>query len=115
MTTTALTQPSATEHVTGIPVLGPSQLAWRRFRKHKAALLALGGIVLLLFYIWFGGMLFARGVCAPTGKYVMAEAFANCNDTAVKLQPPSRAHPFGTDSIGRDILARTIFGGQISL
>jgi len=115
MTTTAITQPSVTEGVTGIPVLGPWQLTWRRFRKHKAALVALGGIVLLLLYIWFGGMLFARGLCVPTGKYVKAEAYANCNDTAIKLQPPSRAHPFGTDSIGRDILARTIYGGQISL
>jgi len=115
MATTALAPSSAQEGVTGIPVLGPWQLAWRRFRKHRAALVALGGIILVLLYIWFGGTLFARGVCAPTGKYVMAEAFANCNDTAVKLQPPSRAHPFGTDSIGRDILARTIYGGQISL
>ena len=28
---------------------------------------------------------------------------------------PSSAHPFGTDTVGRDILARTIYGGQISL
>ena len=34
---------------------------------------------------------------------------------SIKLQPPSRAHFFGTDTIGRDILARTIYGGQISL
>ena len=115
MATTALAPSSAQENVTGIPVLGPWQLAWRRFRKHTAALMALGGITLVLLYIWFGGMLFARGMCAPTGKYVTAEAYANCNDTSIKLQPPSRAHPFGTDSIGRDILARTIYGGQISL
>jgi peptide/nickel transport system permease protein len=115
MATTALAPSSAQENVTGIPVLGPWQMAWRRFRKHTAALMALGGIILVLLYIWFGGMLFARGMCAPTGKYVTAEAYANCNDTSIKLQPPSRAHPFGTDSIGRDILARTIYGGQISL
>ncbi len=30
-------------------------------------------------------------------------------------KPPSAAHPFGTDTVGRDILARTIYGGQISL
>jgi peptide/nickel transport system permease protein len=69
----------------------------------------------MLAFIWLGGLIFARGVCEPTGKYVTAEAFANCNDTSVKLQPPSRAHPFGTDTIGRDILARSIYGGQISL
>ena len=31
------------------------------------------------------------------------------------MQPPSPEHPFGTDTVGRDILARTIYGGQISL
>jgi peptide/nickel transport system permease protein len=54
-------------------------------------------------------------MCEPIGKYVTGERFANCNNISIKLQPPSRAHPFGTDTIGRDILARTIYGGQISL
>src|SRR5262245_7310583 len=115
MATTALTQSAAREGVTGTAVLGPWQLAWRRFRRHRAALVALGGIILVLLYIWFGGLFLARGMCEPTGQFVQGEAFANCNDTSIKLQPPSTAHPFGTDTIGRDILARTIYGGQISL
>ncbi|HVS31353.1 MAG TPA: ABC transporter permease, partial [Thermoanaerobaculia bacterium] len=32
-----------------------------------------------------------------------------------RLQPPSDAHPFGTDQFGRDVLSRTIYGGRISL
>ena len=32
-----------------------------------------------------------------------------------RLQPPGAAHWFGTDNLGRDIYARTIFGAQISL
>jgi peptide/nickel transport system permease protein len=32
-----------------------------------------------------------------------------------RLQPPSEAHPFGTDSLGRDILSRVIYGARISL
>ncbi len=32
-----------------------------------------------------------------------------------KLLPPSWAHPFGTDHFGRDVLARTVHGAQISL
>ena len=114
MTTTTLS-PSTSPEARGTVVLGPWQLAWRRFRKHTAALVASGGTILILLYIWFGGFVFARGVCGPTGQFVTGEAFANCNDTAIKLQPPSREHPFGTDTIGRDILARTIYGGQISL
>jgi peptide/nickel transport system permease protein len=33
----------------------------------------------------------------------------------VKLQPPSFAHPFGTDNFGRDILSRIIWGARIDL
>lgn len=32
-----------------------------------------------------------------------------------KLRPPSLAHPFGTDELGRDLLSRIMFGGQASL
>src|ERR1700704_6307303 len=32
-----------------------------------------------------------------------------------RLHPPSPAHLFGTDALGRDILSRVIFGGRISL
>jgi peptide/nickel transport system permease protein len=114
MTTTTLSG-SSVQEVTRNQTLNPWQLAWRRFRNHKAALVALGGIILMLAYIWLGGLIFSRGLCGPTGEYITAEAFANCNDTAKKLQSPSLEHPFGTDTIGRDILARTIYGGQISL
>jgi peptide/nickel transport system permease protein len=32
-----------------------------------------------------------------------------------RLKPPGRAHPLGTDQLGRDILSRLLFGAQISL
>lgn len=84
------------------PPLSLGQMAWRRFRRHK---LALAGTLLL-------GLLF---VYAFGGALVYSEAFANHTDTGIRLQAPSAAHPFGTDTTGRDILARTIYGGQISL
>lgn len=34
---------------------------------------------------------------------------------AIRLLGPSRAHPFGTDDLGRDTLARVIHGAQVSL
>jgi peptide/nickel transport system permease protein len=49
------------------------------------------------------------------GALFLSEADANRTDLSLKLQPPSRAHPFGTDLTGRDVLARTIYGGQISI
>jgi peptide/nickel transport system permease protein len=36
-------------------------------------------------------------------------------DIKARLQPPSLAHPFGTDNLGRDMLSRVIYGGQIDL
>src|SRR3970282_2219399 len=114
MTTVALPQSPPREEAAETVVLRPGQLAWRRFRKHRMAMVALGGLCLLMLYLSLGG-LFMRGLCAPINTYVTGEAYANCNDTGLKLQAPSRAHPFGTDTIGRDILARTIYGGEISL
>jgi peptide/nickel transport system permease protein len=84
------------------PPLSLRQLPWRRFRRHKMALFGSITIVLLFVYA-FGGALF------------LTEDYANFTDTSIRLQPPSREHPFGTDTVGRDILARSIYGGQISL
>lgn len=84
------------------PPLTLRQLTWRRFRRHKMALFGVVMIILLVLYA-FGGAFF------------VSEEYANYNDTTRILEPPSSEHPFGTDTIGRDILARTIYGGQISL
>ncbi len=71
-------------------------------------------LVVLFLYITIGGF-FSRGYCTPIRQDVSGEAWANCNDTSLRLQPPSEEHIFGTDVIGRDIFARTIYGGQISV
>jgi peptide/nickel transport system permease protein len=36
-------------------------------------------------------------------------------DFSARLKAPSLAHPFGTDDLGQDILARMLYGGRISL
>ena len=84
------------------PQFSLGQLVWRRFRRHKMAMF--GAVVMVL-------------LCAYTiiGVLVFPESYANFNDTSLRLSPPSVEHPFGTDSIGRDVMARSIYGGQISL
>ena len=101
------------EAVTITP-LSPTTLAVRRFRKHRMAIAGLWILLLLILYVSLTGM-WLNGYCAPLRQDVSGEAWANCNDTSLKLQPPSADHPFGTDVIGRDILARTVYGGQISI
>jgi peptide/nickel transport system permease protein len=84
------------------PPLSFRTLVWRRFRRHK---MAMAGAVMLVMLVLY----------AVAGAFVFSESYANYTDTKLRLQPPSAEHPFGTDTIGRDILARTIYGGQISL
>ncbi len=96
------------------PMLSPTALAVRRFRKHTMAMVGLGILLLLILYVSFSGMVL-NGYCPPLKQDLRGEAWANCNDTGSKLLPPSLEHPFGTDVIGRDILARTVYGGQISV
>ncbi|MCX4966537.1 ABC transporter permease [Streptomyces sp. NBC_00654] len=36
-------------------------------------------------------------------------------DLSAKLRPPSLAHPFGTDDVGRDLLLRCVYGLRVSL
>jgi peptide/nickel transport system permease protein len=84
------------------PPLSLGQLTWRRFRRHRMAIF--GGVCLILLFLYaFGGALF------------LSEKYANFTSTGERLTPPSQTHPFGTDTVGRDILARTIYGGQISI
>jgi peptide/nickel transport system permease protein len=84
------------------PPLSFRQLVWLRFRRHKMAVFGVVVLILLILYSTLGALFFT-------------EAYANITDTGIRLSGPSAEHPFGTDPIGRDILARTIFGGQISL
>ena len=77
MTTTALSQASSLPESIEQVILNPWQLAWRRFRRHRMAVIALIGLILIFAYIWLGGLLFSRGMCEPTGQYLTAEAYAN--------------------------------------
>jgi peptide/nickel transport system permease protein len=87
---------------TTVATLTIREMVWRRFRRHK---MAMAGVVMLILLV-----LYSIG-----GAFFYTEEYANYTDTSIRLQPPSAEHPFGTDTVGRDILGRTIYGGQISL
>lgn len=75
--------------------------AWRRFRRHRLALL--GGLVL--------GALVLVVVAGPLVYRTPIDAI----DFKAKLRGPTPAHPLGTDDLGQDLLARMLYGGRISL
>jgi peptide/nickel transport system permease protein len=75
--------------------------AWRQFRKHK---LAMAGLVVFVF------MLLATFVGSAVYPQDIDEI-----DFAASGAGPSLEHPFGADDLGRDILARILWGGRISL
>ncbi len=75
---------------------------WRRLRKNR---LAVAGLIILALMILI--MIFA--------DQLVSYEVAIKQDIMNKLQPPSREHWMGTDSFGRDILARIIHGSRVSL
>ena len=74
---------------------------WTQFRKHKLALFGVFVLVGLILTSFVGPLI-----------YDVDPAYI---DITATNSPPSREHPFGTDNLGRDTLARVMFGGRISL
>ena len=79
----------------------PGLEAWRRFRRHRLAVMS--GLILL-----------AMVLAIVLGSFVWNVPI-NEIDFSARLEGPSWAHPFGTDDLGQDLLARMIYGGRISL
>lgn len=75
--------------------------SWRRFRRHTLALISVFILGFLVFGVIFGSLFWH----VPMSRI----------DVTAMLQGPSLAHPFGTNELGQDLLARMIYGGRISL
>jgi peptide/nickel transport system permease protein len=80
------------------------RLMWAAFRRDRFALISL--VIIVLFIL---GAIFAP-LLTPYPE--QGRGMPNLKD---KLQPPSRDHPLGTDDLGRDLLARMLFGARPSL
>lgn len=95
------TPASASASVSLRPLTSPWSEAWRRFRKHKLAVVSAVLLGLLILAVLFGPLIWRVPI--------------NEIDFSVILQGPSLAHPLGTDDLGQDLLARMLYGGRISL
>ena len=79
----------------------PWARAWRRLRRRKGAMVALAVVVLLI----------AAALLAPW----VAPYDPTLTSFTQERKPPSWAHWFGTDEVGRDVLSRVIWGARASL
>lgn len=79
----------------------PTREAWRRFRRHRLAVASAVVLLLMIAAISIGPLLWRVPI--------------NEIDFTSKLEGPSWTHPFGTDDLGQDVLARLLYGGRISL
>jgi peptide/nickel transport system permease protein len=94
--------PDATLAEPGQP--GPAshwRLALDRFRSHRLAVASLAVLVLMVILVLVGPIL------SPYNP--------EHTNLDLRYEAPSTAHPMGTDSLGRDLLTRIMFGGRVSL
>src|SRR4051812_14108196 len=80
---------------------GRYRQGWRRFRQNRVALI--GGIVTIVVIL--------MAIAAP----LISIHDPDETDPYHSLTAPSLSHPFGTDSVGRDVLARVIYGARVSI
>jgi len=78
-----------------------ARLVWRRFRRHRLAVIG-GSVAVFLSLV---------AVLAPWLAPYRPEQISLADRWGV----PSRTHPFGTDELGRDVISRAMYAGRISL
>jgi peptide/nickel transport system permease protein len=95
---------------TQTPQMGPAQEpeyrslrqdVWRQFKRHKGALIGLIILTIIVVATVLGPFIY------PMDPFEIDVANAN--------MPPSADHLMGTDNLGRDVMARVLIGGRISL
>jgi len=75
--------------------------AWREYRRNRLAMFGLALLLAIVLAVLLGPWLYPVD---PKAIDILASG-----------QPPSAGHPMGTDDLGRDMLARVLYGGRISL
>jgi oligopeptide transport system permease protein len=87
------------------PVIrSPLRDALRRLRRNRAAMASLLFMAFLVLAAVSSPLMTGGLLCDPDAQ-----------DLPSKLSSPSAPHPFGTDVLGRDLLARVVAGSRISL
>ena len=104
MAGSTLASPTASagqELIGGAERASPGVETWRRFRRHRLAAASTAIMAVMLLAVALGPLLWQVPI--------------NDIDFSAHLDGPSWNHPFGTDDLGQDLLARMLYGGRISL
>jgi peptide/nickel transport system permease protein len=94
--------PAALEHAEDAP---SRNTVWRRFRRHKIALI--GGVVIILMMLV---AVFANQLSPADPNFI-----DNAHWNGYPLAPGVAGHVLGSDENGRDLLSRLMFGARVSL
>ena len=94
-------QTTVTELSKPVTSISPWAEAWRRFKRHRLAYWSLWVLGLMVLAVLLGPLFYKVGI--------------NEIDFKARLVGPTAKHPLGTDDLGRDVLARVLYGGRISL
>jgi len=84
-----------------MPERGQLRLALERFLDHRLAVASAGVLALL--------------VLAAAAAPLLSPYDPERTNLLLIFEPPSVAHPMGTDSLGRDLGTRILYGGRVSL
>ncbi len=82
--------------------------AWKRLKRNKLAMAGLIWIIFMVLVALSADLWVPQTLGSPT-------AIDSATMTANSRLPPSMEHPFGTDTLGRDVLCRVVYGARISL
>ncbi|MFC7621087.1 oligopeptide ABC transporter permease [Microlunatus sp. GCM10028923] len=98
--------PLASDRAAATPTVGgghrsPGRMALRRFLRHRAAVVSLVVLALIILAVLFAD--------------VIAQHQPNATDLSAIRAKPSGEHWLGTDATGRDVFARVLHAGRVSL
>ena len=117
-----------------LKLMSPSQMVLRRFFRSKLSVIGLVMIISLFLFCWVGPIVYTKWEARDidetrttvyakseieytdaNGDTVMFEQIIETDSRINVLAKPGKNHMLGTDETGRDILARIMYGGRVSL
>jgi ABC-type dipeptide/oligopeptide/nickel transport system permease subunit len=106
--------PTLSQQATEIPAAGPARAqvaprgyvsaTWARLRRDRISMAALGLLIGIVLLTLVGPPIVQAALGLDPYRQTLSRRY----------QPPSLSNPFGTDEIGRDVLARTLIAGRVS-